>query len=890
MLPSRLYFHPSAIPSMPLESELRDAQDSVARGQVIEEIDTEGNKVEYTYDDNNNVEKKIETLKPDNKTYTTTYKYDALNRLKSETNPEGNTAEFTYNTLGQMTGMVDFAGNTVSHDYDPATGWKRSTTKGSIKTSFTYYANGKLKTIADHFGQITSYAYDDQWRLDTVTYPDSTTKKYSYDVAGNVKTETQRDGTVITNTYDDANRLESRQIALSGVAGGVTSETYKYDAMNRIVEAINGDATVKRGYDKIGRLEYETQNGKTVRFGYNAVNNLTKITYSNGRVISRKFDALSRIEKVMEGNTAIAEMEYVGKMSRYLSKSYGNGDMVNYLYDLGKRMTGKTATNGGNTVINNYTYSYNAGGMKTAEIRNHAGGAKTAYEYDNVYRLTKIVKDKDTVNETSISVKLDEVDNILSMTTKKGADITKTEAVVSDSKLHQYSSFGDWGISYDQKGNMVRKATQQFEYDYKNNLIGYKDQGITASYKFDVFGRRVEKDVNGTVTKYVYAGEQVLEEFDGNTLAKQFIYGSGIDEVFNVKILTGNKAGDYYYHTDGIGSVTAVTNSTGEIVERVKYGIFGVPIILDKDGNEIAESLIGNTYLFHGRRFDKESNTYHYRRRSYDPTMGRFLQVDPLGYVDSMNLYQAFNMNGINYIDPIGKEWGPASVDLRTRSNLEKAVGQKKADQMMETYEQSKRACTLNFFMWTDGGDFVALGQSATDFIKKPSWSNLGWMGADAAGALLPIVPAATKVKAGLKMAEGAGELVSKAKNAGSKVKDVAKKTGRLIYDKTKKVWKSPAGLEYGFDRRHKNKINHVLGHITYNPDKPVQILFDTSKDKVLGLLDDAWNKRGAPKTEGVSDVYEIDMGNRVGTRGETKIRIVVKKDTSEVRSAYPIQ
>ncbi len=137
-------------------------------------------------------------------------------------------------------------------------------------------------------------------------------------------------------------------------------------------------------------------------------------------------------------------------------------------------------------------------------------------------------------------------------------------------------------------------------------------------------------------------------------MSKQYVYGAGIDEIFNVKILTGDKAGDYYYHTDGIGSITAITDKDGNIVERVKYGIYGIPTILDKDGNEIAESTIGNTYMFQGRRYEKSLNMYYYRARHYDPTTGRFLSPDPLGYVDSLNLYQGMNMNPYNFVDPMG--------------------------------------------------------------------------------------------------------------------------------------------------------------------------------------------------------------------------------------------
>jgi len=92
------------------------------------------------------------------------------------------------------------------------------------------------------------------------------------------------------------------------------------------------------------------------------------------------------------------------------------------------------------------------------------------------------------------------------------------------------------------------------------------------------------------------------------------------------------------------------------------YDIYGMPTIWDfkTDPNNptvVSNSLIGNTLLFHGRRYDPETNLYYYRARYYDPITGRFLSTDPIGYQDSMNLYQAFNMNGWNYVDPMGEEY-----------------------------------------------------------------------------------------------------------------------------------------------------------------------------------------------------------------------------------------
>jgi RHS repeat-associated protein len=65
-------------------------------------------------------------------------------------------------------------------------------------------------------------------------------------------------------------------------------------------------------------------------------------------------------------------------------------------------------------------------------------------------------------------------------------------------------------------------------------------------------------------------------------------------------------------------------------------------------------SAIGNPYMFTGRQLDEEAGAYFYRARTYDAIKGRFLQRDPAGYVDGLNLYEYVNSNPINRADPMG--------------------------------------------------------------------------------------------------------------------------------------------------------------------------------------------------------------------------------------------
>lgn len=203
--------------------------------------------------------------------------------------------------------------------------------------------------------------------------------------------------------------------------------------------------------------------------------------------------------------------------------------------------------------------------------------------------------------------------------------------------MNQYTGLG---FSYNQNGAMTSDGTRSYAYDAANRLLSV--DGAMAGYAYDAMGRRFSKTVGAVTTQYVYAGDQVIAEYENGALARSFVYGPGIDEP--ICMLSGGTS--YFYHFDALGSVIALTDAAGALAESYAYTPFG-----QSNGT----SSVGNPYQYTGRRFDDESGLYYYRARYYHPELRRFMQPDPIGYLDGMHVYAYVGNNPVMFVDPYGE-------------------------------------------------------------------------------------------------------------------------------------------------------------------------------------------------------------------------------------------
>ena len=140
---------------------------------------------------------------------------------------------------------------------------------------------------------------------------------------------------------------------------------------------------------------------------------------------------------------------------------------------------------------------------------------------------------------------------------------------------------------------------------------------------------------------------------EDNNLIRTYTAGPGID---NWLSFTGHiTTNTYYYITDHVGTVHAVTDSSGAVIESYRYSPYGKVLdVFDENGNTISQSAIGNRILFQGREYDWDTGFYYFRARWYDPDTGRWLSKDPIGINGGLNQYVFCGNNPIMFIDPLG--------------------------------------------------------------------------------------------------------------------------------------------------------------------------------------------------------------------------------------------
>lgn len=598
-----------------------------AEGRVTKVVDALGRDRSVTYNSNSDVLTETDALGK-----TTQFAYDDKNNLVSAQSPSGARDSWTYQLTGAHpyypASATDAQARRTSYEYD-ARGNPNALVNAAPTqnhASATYNANGTIATSTDFKGTITRYTYDAKGNRTGVDHPAPLgDESYAYDSLSRVTTATDGKGQRTTYTYDTLDRLTKITFH------DASTITYVYDADGNLTSMVDNTGTTTFTYDALNRLTKETLPGsKTNTYTYDAASHLASFADAGGTVTyaSNQADELTTLTEPAGPGSRQTTFLYDRNGNR-TQTNYPNGVSLYVTYDSDENLltiVGKKPASG--LVLTSYAYSYIDSGGSARDLRQSVSdglsGVTTSYAYDELNRLLSA-----SGGGQSYSYAYDANSNRSSQT---GSGASTSYAHNAADEL---TAAGPVGYAYDANGNeLSNSAGRAAAYNAKDQTTSLTPPGGTAipmTYTGAAQFRRVTR--GGTSFTSGLLG---LMREDSTSYTRD-------DDGFLIALRS--PGGNHYPLLDGLGSVTKLTDAAGSVAATYSYEPFGKAVS--------STGTVSNPYRWLGALgvyFDSTTGLYKMGTRYYDPTLGRFTQVDPVEG-GSANRYDYAGQDPINNSD-----------------------------------------------------------------------------------------------------------------------------------------------------------------------------------------------------------------------------------------------
>jgi RHS repeat-associated protein len=606
-------------------------------GRVTKVVDAAGNATQDSYTADSNVATHTDALNA-----VARFSYDTKDNLTAATSPTGAGDQWSYADAAHpyfASNHTNSQGNTLAYTYDGPGNLTASQDglAANNQLHFTYNANGTPATGTDAMGNVTYFGYDGAGNLTGLGRPlNVNSATLAYDNLSRLTSVTDAKSQATSGTYDALDRLTR----LSYADG--SSVAYTYDADGNLTQRVDATGTTTYGFDAVNQLVSETVGGVTITATYDGVGNLTSVTDPGGKV-SYAYNQLNLLTTLSEPNAKNTTFGYDAAYRR-TTTAYPNGVTQTITYDASGRETRVTAKNAGGTLLTDFTYSYtNPATGRDTGVRYHGtalAGATADYSYDAVDRLV----DAQISNAGHYQYSYDGNGNRLSQT------VGTTATNYAYNGANELTGDGARTYSYDNNGNLTTTSDGTSDsYNAKNQTTAMKPPGLlAASVAMTYAGPDQTERTKAANTTFTNDLLGLAVATDPGLL------GLGTVNTYYTRDNRGNlveerlSGGNYYYLFDGLGSVVALTDATGAVVNRYQYDPYGNPISSGTSGNVV------NPWQFAGGYHDS-TGLYKFAARYYEPATGRWTQRDAFGEASDGDTYVYAGDDPINLLDPSGR-------------------------------------------------------------------------------------------------------------------------------------------------------------------------------------------------------------------------------------------
>ncbi|WP_438016236.1 RHS repeat-associated core domain-containing protein [Sorangium sp. So ce315] len=588
----------------------------------------------------------------------TTTEYDGL--LVRVTDALDHVTVTEQDPLGRTESITDAADGITRYGYGPFGMLHTVTDPGGAVTRTTRDAFGRVRRLDDPDRGTTVSIHDGFGEL--ISQADALERKvtWAYDALGRPRTRVDQDGAERLTTlwtWDTAAHGIGKLHALASPDG---EKTYGYtdrgqlDTISLRIDGERAPLEARLGYDELGRVETVT---------YPAPAGAAPFVVAHDR------DVHGHVLAVRDSGTKLAywRLSDVDDAGRFREEVFGNGAVTERSYFADKQRLRHMATQSAAGEVQDLDYGYDD--LLNLTRRTDAlqpENTTERFRYDPLQRLTCAYLGDVERASAPCALRYDYHPNG-NLTFKSDVG-----TLSYDDPLHPHAvtGAGTDGFAYDAVGNQIARpggtTVRYTPFDLPERIT----QGAaTITFGYDGDQQRIRKTTPEKETLYfgdLY--ERVTDRASGTVEHRYHVHSP--ERVVAIVTRGGSDGGTRYVHVDHLGSVDALTDEDGDVIERRSYDPFGQrrnPVWGERPPASFPSE---TTQGFTGHESDDELGLVNMKGRIYDPRIGRFLTTDPIislpSFGQSWNPYSYVLNNPLAYVDPGGFQEAPPEDGARS--------------------------------------------------------------------------------------------------------------------------------------------------------------------------------------------------------------------------------